>query len=227
MRRSKLRPFPRSTWPTSGARFSSTVRRSNERRAIHTSPLGNRPFPSAWLMNPDPVDIMVIGSIAVNISCSVPSVAGSSLLLRTSHPAKIHSSVGGVAHNVALATSYVSSKAVRLVTAIGSDPQGAWVNNYAQRLAGLEGLDVAFINGKSDAETARYVMIHDKHGELVVATSDTEIIEGFQEDSLRKEIQRANPKYLAFDGCISPNSIKAILQERGADTHGKRYKSWH
>jgi hypothetical protein len=171
---------------------------------------------SPKILEPGPVDIMVIGSMAVNLTCTVPAVSRSSMILHTSHPAKMHASAGGVAHNVALATSYASSKSVRLVTALGSDPEGAWLREYVHN----KGLDVRFISG--NAETARSVAIHDKEGQLVVAAADMSIIEGFQEEDIRREIRSGKPKLVAFDGHISPDSVKAILEECGTETRGTR-----
>lgn len=161
--------------------------------------------------NDAPVDIMVIGSMAVDLTCTLHNVTSDSLQLHTSLPSKIHTSAGGVAHNVALAASYTSSKSVRLVTALGSDPEGAWLREYAQD----NGLDVGFVSG--DGETARYVAIHDQEGELVTAAADMGIIEGIDEGELRREIQRGRPKWIAFDGNLSPSSIKVILEEAGSD----------
>ena len=161
-----------------------------------------------------PTDIMVIGSMAVDLTCTLPTVSSEGMQLHTSHPAKMHTSAGGVAHNVALATSYASSNSVRLITALGSDPEGSWLRDYSQNV----GLDVGFIS--ADAETARYVALHDKTGELIAAAADMRIIEGLKEDHIRKEIRRGKPKFLAFDGNISSTSVKAILEECRSDIKG-------
>jgi hypothetical protein len=160
------------------------------------------------------VDIMVIGSMAVELNCMVPTVSRSSMLQRTSHPSKMHASVSGVANNLALATSYSSSSSVRLITSIGSDPEGAWLREYVQNV----GLDVVFISG--EAETARQVAIYDKDGELAFASADMSIIEGLKEADIRREIRRGKPKFLAFDGYVSPTLVKTILEECGTETRG-------
>jgi hypothetical protein len=165
------------------------------------------------------VDIMVIGSMAVELTCHVPTVSRSSMLQRTSHPSKMHASAGGVAHNLALATSYSSSSSVRLITALGSDPEGAWLREYVKNV----GLDVEFISG--DAETARHVAIYDKDGELAFASADMSIIEEFKESDIRSEIRRGKPKFLAFDGYISATSVKTILEECGSETRGTYQES--
>jgi len=163
---------------------------------------------------------MVIGSMAVDLTCTIQNVSSTSLQLHTSLPSKMHTSAGGVGHNVALAASYTSSKSVRLITALGSDPDGNWLREYAENT----GMDVGFVAG-GDKETARYVAMHDQAGELITAGADMSIIEGLNEGDLRREIQRARPKWLAFDGNLSPSSIKTILEEAGSETNGKTHIS--
>ena len=182
-----------------------------ENRSSVPPPNWNTPTPAEEY---SPVDILVIGSMAVDLTCTTSTALRNTMEMQTSHPSKIHTTAGGVAHNVALATSYASSCSVRLVTALGSDPEGAWLREYAQNV----GLDVAFISG--EAETARYVAIHDKKGELVLAAADMNIIEGFKTEDIQREIRRARPSFVAFDGNISPTSIKAILGECEPETRG-------
>jgi len=160
-------------------------------------------------------DIMVIGSMAVDLTCTLQSTTLKQMTLQTSLPAHMHTSVGGVAHNVALAASYASSRPVRLITAIGADPEARWLRQYAQNA----GFDVSFISGS--AETARYVAIHDREGELVTAAADMKVIEGLRDEDVRMEIVRGKPKFLAFDGNISPQTVNTILQTiKESDTTG-------
>jgi len=159
-----------------------------------------------------PVAIMIVGSMAVDLICTVPDIPHSIPLLYNSHPAKIRTSVGGVAHNVALAISYVASNSVRLVTALGPDTEGRWLREYAKN----GGLDLRVV--PSEMQTARSVAVHNKAGELVVAYSDMSIIECINEGDIRREIRNGQPRFLAFDGYLSPTSIKAILEERGPRT---------
>jgi pseudouridylate synthase / pseudouridine kinase len=161
-----------------------------------------------------PVEIMVIGSMAVDLTCTLPNVTAKSLRLHTSLPAQMHTSAGGVAHNVALAASYATSSSVRLITALGTDPEGAWLRQYSENA----GLDVSFIKG--EAGTARYVAMHDREGELITAAADMRITEQFKEDDIKRSIQNGKPKWLAFDGNLSPSSIQVILSEAGDNTRG-------
>jgi pseudouridine-5'-phosphate glycosidase/pseudouridine kinase len=157
----------------------------------------------------DTADIVIIGSMAVDLTCKLTDISSGQIheLLHTSHPSEIHTSTGGVGHNVALAASYASASSVRLITAIGDDPGGSWLRQYAQTM----GLDVRSI--PAETETARYVAIHDREGDLVTAAADMRIIEKIRDHDVRREIKRAQPKWLAFDGNLSPSIIKSILEE--------------
>ena len=157
----------------------------------------------------DPADILVIGSMAVDLTCMLPHISTSPIkkLLHTSHPSEMSTSTGGVAYNVALAASYVSSGLVRLITAIGDDPEGSWLKEHAK----TSELDVLSV--PADAGTARYVAIHDRTGELITAAADMRIIEQVDDNDIQREIRRAKPKWLAFDGNLSPSTIKCILKE--------------
>src|SRR5579862_6158650 len=52
-----------------------------------------------------PVEIMVIGAMAVDLTCTLSNISANSFQLHTSLPSQMHTSAGGVAHNVALAAS--------------------------------------------------------------------------------------------------------------------------
>lgn len=156
-----------------------------------------------------PVEIMVIGAMAVDLTCTLPNISIDTFQLHTSLPSKMHTSAGGVAYNVALAASYASSKPVRLVTALGSDPQGCWLREYAST-TGLE-LDVLYVS--REGETARYVAIHDQTGELITAAADMHIVEAMPVMEIKEAIWKGKPKFLAFDGNLSRSSIKSILEE--------------
>jgi pseudouridylate synthase / pseudouridine kinase len=157
----------------------------------------------------DTANIVVIGSMAVDLTCKFSDMVSKETmkLLHTSYPSEMHTSVGGVGHNVALAASYASTDSVRLITAIGDDPDGALLHKYAQ----ASGLDVS--SASADTGTARCVAIHDRDGELITAAADMTIIERVADADIRKEIRRARPKWLAFDGNLSPSAIKTIIEE--------------
>ena len=164
--------------------------------------------------SPSQPDVMVIGSMTVDLTCTVPTASRSSMHFYTSHLANIRSSAGGVAHNVALATSYASSSSVRLVTAVGSDPEGQWLREYVK----TTGLDVDFI--PAEGETARYIAVQDGQGEAIVTFADMSIIAGISDEDLRMRIQNSNPKFVAFDGYLSPTAVKTVLEQCGSRARG-------
>jgi pseudouridylate synthase / pseudouridine kinase len=167
--------------------------------------------PPAATQDEGPVDIMVIGSMAMDLTCTLSSA---SFQLRTSFPAKIHRSAGGVGHNVALAATYASLSRVRLVTAVNTDPVGNWLREHVKKV----GLDVRYLSGEKG--TAEYVAIHDSGGELVTAAADMRIIEELFREEVREAISEGSPKLLAFDGNLSPEAIQTILQTKSAEMRG-------
>lgn len=68
-------------------------------------------------------DILVAGSVAVDLSCDyADSRPSADLQLHVSNPAAIRQTVGGVGHNVALAAHRASpSTRVKLCTIVGED----------------------------------------------------------------------------------------------------------
>lgn len=72
-----------------------------------------------------PVDILVAGSVAVDLSCDFQPrnpTTGKAPQLETSNPAAINQSIGGVGHNVALAAHRASKDSrVRLCSLVGDD----------------------------------------------------------------------------------------------------------
>ena len=68
-------------------------------------------------------DIVVAGSVAVDLSCDfVDGAKGSSPRMHTSNPASISQSIGGVGHNVALAAHRAfAASTVKLCSIVGDD----------------------------------------------------------------------------------------------------------
>jgi len=67
-------------------------------------------------------DILVAGSVALDLSCDYTGGPDISPTLHTSNSASINQTVGGVGHNVALAAHKVSEEGkVRLCSMVGDD----------------------------------------------------------------------------------------------------------
>jgi pseudouridine-5'-phosphate glycosidase/pseudouridine kinase len=151
-------------------------------------------------------DAIVVGALAIDLTCSLNTSTRSPA--RTSYPGKIESSIGGVGHNIALAALYTGETSgvnVRLVSQVGSDDA-----TVIQRVK-QEGLDVAGILENSQMRTARYVSMNDGSGELVIACADMDVIRDIDEQHIKKEIRRAKPKVVFFDGNIGDEQKAAVV----------------
>ncbi|KAL7266985.1 hypothetical protein RUND412_010445 [Rhizina undulata] len=151
-------------------------------------------------------DILVVGSIAVDVSCDAASAKQPSL--NTSNPAKITESLGGVGDNVALAAQYFGA-AVRLVSCVGDDISGKWVLEQMK----ANGMDTRGIKVVEARSTARYVACNDSKGNLFTAAADMSIIEDMDREFLKEQIAGSGAKWVCFDGNLSPERMKDVLKE--------------
>jgi pseudouridylate synthase / pseudouridine kinase len=152
------------------------------------------------------VDILVAGSVAMDLSCDyVPLDANcsASLVSHTSNPAVISQAVGGVGRNVATAAHLIENgTSVRLCSIVANDLAGKII------LSSLKegGLDISSIRTlNADAEnlerTAQYVAVNDANNDLVMAMADMRIISSPQRDfTLWKSIvETSKPKWVVVD----------------------------
>ena len=81
------------------------------------------PSPKTLLHQQQPADILVAGSVAVDLSCDHTDSNSSTPTLHTSNLASIKQSIGGVGHNVALAAHLAGKgqRAVKLCSLVGDD----------------------------------------------------------------------------------------------------------
>lgn len=157
-------------------------------------------------------DVLVIGGVAVDLTCSIDS-RGVSLdsLLKTSNPGKVARTIGGVAGNIARALSLTKTSTL-LCSSIGGvksgtneaiepDTEGSYV------LAGLAQSSLAqAISPQTDLRTATYTCVQ-ANGELLVAVADMEI---FTESRIHlpKAIQ-SDYKAIVVDANI-PSAIQTL-----------------
>ncbi|ROT36825.1 hypothetical protein SODALDRAFT_345501 [Sodiomyces alkalinus F11] len=173
--------------------------------------------PSTSLSEPAKADILVAGSVAVDLSCDYHPLAhskakGKAPQLETSNPAAISQTVGGVGHNVALAAHRVSQDSrVRLCSLIGDDTAGSTVVNSLQ----ASGLDTTYIRTlghdyHASARTAQYVAINDADKNLVLAMADMGIFTNHSfPDYWKSAVAGTKPKWLVVDGNWNPRDIRA------------------
>ena len=102
--------------------FSELIRARIIRPTIESS--GTKPVTTMAPKEVSPkADILVVGSVAVDLSCDfVDDTKQSSPRMHTSNPASIRQSIGGVGHNVALAAHRTShDSTVKLCSMVGDD----------------------------------------------------------------------------------------------------------
>ncbi|KAF4635169.1 hypothetical protein G7Y89_g2929 [Cudoniella acicularis] len=174
-------------------------------------------------------DIVVFGSVAVDLSCdfspeetpvttSSPSPVDSPQL-HTSNVAAITPSIGGVGHNVAHAVQLVSGElSVRLCSGVGSDLAGKTILDALQE----EGLDTTgmmvygkIIDGEErhfNPRTAQYIATNDRKKDLVLAMADMKIFEDllFRRRWIASRVKAS--KWLVVDANFKPNIIDKIVR---------------
>ncbi|RAH77464.1 putative carbohydrate kinase [Aspergillus japonicus CBS 114.51] len=170
-------------------------------------------------------DIVVAGSLAIDLSCDFsPTETTTSPVLETSNRAVIGQSLGGVGHNVAVATKYLNSS-VLFCSTVGDDLSGrtalASLRDEKLSTAGIRVLPAS-----SGARTAQYVAINDAKKDLVVAMADMGIMEspaqsldfdGFWEPL----ISQAQPQWVVVDANWSPEVLAkwmTVAKKHGART---------
>ncbi|KAI0102217.1 Indigoidine synthase A like protein-domain-containing protein [Nemania sp. FL0031] len=163
-------------------------------------------------------DILVAGSVAVDLSCDytgVISLEDPIPQLHTSNPSHISQSIGGVGRNVALAAHRVNKHTkVQLCSMVGRDFAGSTV------LASLEscGMDTSCIQRLSHDEhpgsrTAQYVSVNDANKHLVLAMADMDIFtnQSFSA-SWAATIKSSKPKWLVVDANWKDHDIRSWMQ---------------
>ncbi|RMJ22685.1 IdgA domain protein [Aspergillus sp. HF37] len=163
----------------------------------------------------DKADVLVAGSLAIDLSCDYAPFGNESTRIipvsHTSNPAVVGQSLGGVGHNVAVASNVV-----------GDDLSGRAALSALQK----EGIPTAGIQvlPASSASTAQYVAVNDTKRDLLVAMAGMGIMElpeheldfdGFWEPM----ISRAKPEWVVVDANWSPGVLAkwaAIARKHGA-----------
>ncbi|KAG5984214.1 hypothetical protein E4U55_005651 [Claviceps digitariae] len=162
-------------------------------------------------------DVLVAGAVAVDLSCdSTKSKSGdASPKLRTSNPASISQSIGGVGHNIALAAHRSSSRTrVKFCSIVGDDIAGSNVITSLRK----SGLDTTHVQKLDSAEypgarTAQYIAFNDESKNLVMAMADMDIFTAYSfPDKWRAIVASTRPKWLVIDGNWSANTIRDWLR---------------
>lgn len=178
-----------------------------------TDPAASMPQPKAEDSTHEKADVLVAGSLAIDLSCDYAPFGDESRRITpfsfTSNPAAIRQSLGGVGHNVALASKYLGGS-VLFCSVVGDDLSGRAALSALQK----EGIPTTGIQVLSDssANTAQYVAVNDAKKDLLIAMAGMGIMElpeseldfdGFWEPM----IARTKPEWIVVDANWSPGVI--------------------
>lgn len=175
---------------------------------------------------PKKADVLVAGSLAIDLSCDFTPFGAELAQLapvpHTSNPAVIGQSLGGVGHNVAVAASYFGSE-VLFCSVVADDLSGrAALASLSKE--GLNNAGIQVLPATSGTRTAQYVAINDAKKDLLVAMADMGIVE-LPEQHLDFEgfweplIERTKPRWVVVDANWRPEVIArwtTIARKHGA-----------
>ena len=160
-------------------------------------------------------DVIVAGSLAIDLACDYicqPNEdSGPQPILKTSNPASITQTIGGVASNVATAISYLGVN-VCLCSRVGDDLAGqAALNAISKRGLSTSAVEIV----RDGSRTAQYVALNDTQKDLVIAMADMEIFDR-QEKPLnevwRTGLDECKAKWLVVDANWDAKSLRQWIQ---------------
>lgn len=195
-------------------------------QATSETGVGHKPLTKSSIEQLGKADVLVAGSLAIDLSCDYTPFASESDKItpvpQTSNPAVIGQSLGGVGHNVAIASHYLGSS-VLFCSVVGDDLSGRAALSTLQE-EGLPTAGVQILPASSGALTAQYVAINDAKRDLVVAMADMGIMElpehvldfdGFWDPLIR----HTQPQWVVVDANWSPAVLArwiAVAKQHGA-----------
>ncbi|KAI5797907.1 Indigoidine synthase A like protein-domain-containing protein [Peziza echinospora] len=204
---------------------TSFLEKQNSKTQDHPSP-AQSPIPPATNPVQTSPSLLVIGGIAVDISCDYLPPSNSPLTttptLHTSNPSRISESLGGVANNVfTSANLYLNTSTpltppefpIRLISTLSPDLAGKSVLHELT----TRGIDVSGILVPPTAElgTPRYVSVNTSTGDLYISAADMALIEkSLTAEYVISEIERAGPELevVVLDGNLSAAAIAEVLE---------------
>lgn len=166
-------------------------------------------------------DIFIAGSLAIDLACNFKPSDSDKIdpATKTSNPATISQSLGGVAHNMARAAQLAGAN-VQLCSAVGDDIAG----RAALEAMTAEGLDASLVHTLAGTRTAQYVAINNANKDLVLAMSDMSLIDGEHhqgqdmdigtifETSWRRGLEDARPAVVGIDANWPPSMLGRWLE---------------
>lgn len=157
------------------------------------------PASSPVAVKPDHCKSAVIGAVAMDtISKLEPGHH-----LHDSNPGSTKTSVGGVGHNVALASTYAGGQTV-LILAVGDDHMGHTIRNSMN-------MTNYGIMVKPESRTASYTSVHGADGELLVACADMKIIQEDNSQHIILQLEELRPSTVVLDCNLSVSVMNKVL----------------
>ena len=148
--------------------------------------------------------IVVAGGVNVDIGAR----SERRLMAKDSNPGYVHTSIGGVGHNIARNLRQLGAE-VELLTALGGDGFAQSIRESCARL-GI-GLDHALC--AEDAMTSTYVYISDERGDMALAVSDMAVCERLTPDYFEARLGELNGAALVVADTNLPEASLAYLAE--------------
>lgn len=154
------------------------------------------------------ISIGVVGALSQDITCTL----NAENISVSSYPGQITTSLGGTAHNVALASAYCGAN-TKLISCIGDREETDIAKNISSAI------DVSGVKVSDKERTSRYVCTNDVKGELIVACADMDAVHNLDKEFIALQIDQSQPDVIVFDGNIGPSQKSVILnsKQRGYD----------
>lgn len=149
--------------------------------------------------------VLVIGAANMDITGS----SDHPLAAQDSTPGRVRTAPGGVARNVAENLARLGH-AVRLVSVVGDDLQGASVIDSTRRA----GVDVQGCQVLSGQATATYLSLHGPDGDMALALNDMAILEYITPELLACEVPRLRRATAVLVDCNLPQETLGWIGSR-------------
>jgi pseudouridine kinase len=149
--------------------------------------------------------VLVVGGANVDVKAR----SSAALAQRTSNPGVVVRSPGGVGRNIAENLARLGTR-VSLVTAVGADPEGAWLLAETAA-AGVSVHDAVRVG----PDTGCYVALLDADGELTGGVSDMAAVEALTPDLVPTRVL-AEAALVVVDGNLPVATVEHVLDAAAA-----------
>ena len=147
-------------------------------------------------------------AVAGGVNIDVGARSAQRLMAKDSNPGYVHTSIGGVGHNIARNLRQLGAE-VELLTALGGDGFAQSIRESCARL----GIGLGHALRAEDAMTSTYVYISDERGDMALAVSDMAICERLTPDYFAARLHVLNGAALVVADANLPEASLAYLAE--------------